>query len=292
MPTDHTILVATDFSERADCAALRAARLAAERRARIELLHVVAAGAAQSESQDALDRLQALADALSRTHGIDARPRLEQGDTVDRILAAALGAGLLMIGATGRHGLRQALLGAVADQLLPRSIRPVLVVRREASGPYQRVLVPVDFSPYARNALAVAADWLPTAGLVLLHAVDRAGGRTQAPRPIPEDASGDDPAIERARLGLGLVADGLRQAGHPGARLALMEGDAPGAILAQAEAMGAELIVVGKHQRSRVEDLLADSVTRTLLAQADADLLVTTAAKKPSDDSGLPPAMP
>lgn len=292
MPADRAILVATDFSDRARCAALRAARLAAERRARVELLHVVAAGATLAEIDDARGRLQSLAHELSSEHGIDARPRLEQGDTVDRILAAALGARLLVIGATGRHGLRQALLGAVADQLLPRSIRPVLVVRREAGGPYERVLVPVDFSPYARNALAVAADWLPSAGLVLLHAVDRPGGGAKPPRPIPDDVSADDPAIERARLGLGLVADGLRRAGHPGARLALMEGEAPAAILAQAEAIHAELIVVGKHQRSRVEALLADSVTRTLLAQADADLLVTSAAKAPEDDSGLPPPMP
>lgn len=292
MPADRAILVATDFSDRARCAALRAARLAAERGSRVELLHVLPTGATSAEIEDARDRLQALADELGQAHGIDAGPRLEQGDIVDRILAAALGARLLVIGATGRHGLRQALLGAVADQLLPRSIRPVLVVRREASGPYERVLVPVDFSPYARNALAVAADWLPSAGLVLMHAVDRPGAGAHPPRPISDDAANDDPAIERARLGLGLVADGLRQAGHPGARLALMEGDAPASILAQAEAIGAELIVVGKHQRSRVEALLADSVTRKLLAQADADLLVTSAAKPLDDDSGLPPPMP
>ncbi|MDZ7809638.1 MAG: universal stress protein [Arhodomonas sp.] len=45
-------------------------------------------------------------------------------------------------------------------------------------------------------------------------------------------------------------------------------------ILEQANAMGCDLVVMGKHGRGAVEDALVGSVTRHVLSQAGCDVLV------------------
>ncbi len=47
--------------------------------------------------------------------------------------------------------------------------RPVLIVKREPRGPYQQVLVPVDFSEPSRRAAEMALRIAPQAGITLLH---------------------------------------------------------------------------------------------------------------------------
>jgi nucleotide-binding universal stress UspA family protein len=58
----------------------------------------------------------------------------------------------------------------------------------------------------------------------------------------------------------------------------VVHGYAPQRILQIAQALGSELVVVGKHGRSPVEEVLVGSVTLHVLEYAEADVLVASAA--------------
>jgi nucleotide-binding universal stress UspA family protein len=67
---------------------------------------------------------------------------------------------LTVMATRGRKGFASFFLGSVAEQVVQHAGRPVLCVRKSAHGfvlPYQRLLVPTDFSPASRRAFSLAA---------------------------------------------------------------------------------------------------------------------------------------
>jgi nucleotide-binding universal stress UspA family protein len=87
---------------------------------------------------------------------------------------------LIVIGTHGRRGVSRLLLGSVAEEVLRQAPCPVLTVHRGATDdgtdethPIREILVPVDFSPHAREALHLAREVaaLLEARLTLLHVI-------------------------------------------------------------------------------------------------------------------------
>jgi nucleotide-binding universal stress UspA family protein len=135
----RTILHPTDFSERSCCALQLAAALARDHGARLLLLHVgELPSMAYGEAVLVLDRaayitelhskLEQVAVALPPDH---VERRVALGDAVTEIVAVAEEApcDLIVMGTHGRTGLRRALLGSVAEQVLRRAPCPVLTVK-------------------------------------------------------------------------------------------------------------------------------------------------------------------
>ncbi len=146
LPT--TILVPTDFGRAAEAALDHAIDLAGALRpstgpVEIVLLHayempllgvpdgaLVATteliGRVIESAQEALDR----AIFERRGRGIPMRPLLEQGDPWRVVIdtASAVGAGLIVMGTHGRHGLPRALIGSVAERVVRTASVPVLTV--------------------------------------------------------------------------------------------------------------------------------------------------------------------
>lgn len=144
------VLVAVDFSERSRAALVAARGLAAFYGAPIELVHVVRDGGpypglapgvlslvdadpAQGEAvRDRLARFAASVDGLppAALHAVVGRPARAVPD-----LAAARGAGAVVMGTHGRSGVAHALLGSVAEAALRRAPCPVLTLKEvEALG--------------------------------------------------------------------------------------------------------------------------------------------------------------
>jgi len=289
-----TILAPTDFSGPSRHAAERAALLARAHGARLHLIHVVHAGAldrlrallgtdAGVEAELILDanrQLEALAADLGGEHGPAIETSLRNGSVLTEVGAQgdALNADLLVLGARGAGFLRRMALGTTSERLLRTTRRPLLVVRRKAHEPYRRVLVPVDFSPASRHALALARRVAPDAQLLLLHAYE-----------VPFEsrmqlAGVDSQRIEHyraqarqsahQRLHDTAAAAGLR----PGQwQPCLMLQDPSLAILEQEQDGDCDLIVIGKQGQGFVGDLLLGSVTKHVLAESDGDVLVSTA---------------
>jgi nucleotide-binding universal stress UspA family protein len=289
-----TILAATDFSAHARHAADRAARLAHETGARLTLLHAVSGSALAelrqwlgaghageqhliAETRHGLE--QAAAD-LAAARRVAVHTHLGTGAAADCIgqQADALNADLLVLGARGSGFLRRLVLGTTAERLLRRTTRPLLVVRQTAHEPYRRVLVALDFSPWSAQALRLARHVAPHARPVLLSAF-------QVPfeeklRFAGVDAATVDHYRTQARA---LATQRLYAAAHeaglgPGhwdARI--LEGDASQRILEQEQESDCDLVVVGKHGQSAAEELLLGSVTKHVLDEGSADVLVSTA---------------
>ncbi len=88
-------------------------------------------------------------------------------------------ADLIAIGTHGRRGVRRAIYGSVAEEVLRTAERPVLVARAEDDeGPIrtsvERLVVPIDFSDPSREALRYAGRIASTYGapLKLVHVVE------------------------------------------------------------------------------------------------------------------------
>lgn len=276
-----SILVATDFSADARNAALRAARLARELGfARGVLLHVPPELPLEVELElraaAAMERaLEALSAEVAAEGGFALEPRIASGTVVAAIAAAAPDFDLVVLGARGVNPLRDLAIGSSAERLVRKCPRPVLVVRNRPEAAYGRVMVPVDFSPDSQAALALAAKLAPAADFKLVHAYEVPfEGKLSIAGASQED-------IERYRAHARQNASGkmdalLATAGLPPGRASRVIARAypPRLIQDTASAARADLIAIGKHGGSMLEDLLLGSVTLHTLAAATCDVLV------------------
>lgn len=286
------ILAATDLSAPARHAAARAARLAAESGARLGVAHVVSLGAldalrgllagdADEVTARVLDESRAelgrLAAELGERHQVEAELHLAVGPVLAEIAACAEArdADLLVMGARGTGFLGELMVGSTTERVLRKLSRPLLVVRQIAHEPYRRVLVPVDFSARSVAALRLARAVAPQADLILLHAFEVPFEGKLRMAGVEEDTlygmrvTARRSAIER--LNELVAAAGLAEAG---VRRIVQHADPTTLILEQEQEQDCDLIVIGKHGQSMLEDMLLGSVTKHVLARAAADVLV------------------
>lgn len=291
----QNLLLATDFSDDAARAADRAGLLAAQAGAAVHWLHVVSrysldallglltGNAAEAEAElvaEATRELEGLADA-HRTRGIAAQGEVVVGPVLASVLAAAerTRADLLVMGATGAGRFRELVLGTTTERVVRKATRNVLAVRRPAHGPYRSVLVAVDFSADSAAALGWARVLAPQAVLTVLHAFEVPfEGKLRSAGVSDEAIEGHRAdARERAMEAMRAFLDSLGLE-EGSVRPDVVHGYAPQRILQIAQALGSELVVVGKHGRSPVEEVLVGSVTLHVLEYAEADVLVASAA--------------
>jgi nucleotide-binding universal stress UspA family protein len=289
MSVFRTVLAATDFSEDAGHAAARAALLARELPARLSLIHVVPApmlqalrslfgSGADAEArllEDARQSIATLAGLLGDRGSPAIAHEVRVGRVVDELLEAATTSDLLVLGAHGSNPLRDLILGTTAERLISRLTRPALVVRQPSRTSYRQVLVATDFSPDADAALRGALQLAPRAALTVVHAFDipfenklRAAG-----------VSDDEIAgyrVRARRTAMQEIERSVAQAGGDPASVAriVQQGAAGRVLLEHAEQLDADLVVIGKHGQSGVEELMLGSVTRHVLSDAKCDVLV------------------
>jgi nucleotide-binding universal stress UspA family protein len=289
MSTIRTILAASDFSFDAHRAARRAAVLAREHGATLRLLHVVhpdaAAKAAQQRLRPTLDLDQRIS--LDAHHSLDSlaadvsapdltvEREMRSGVVLDEILAAAEQADMLVLGPRGLRPIHELILGAAAERLLNKSRRPMLVVKQDPSSPYRRVLVPVDFSDHSLTAVRFARLLVPNAELCLFHAFDSLAEGTLRTAGVSEENIAQyrtqDESDAREEMDK-LIAE-IGPMSLPPLPI-VQRGDPRVQISATAQAYAADLIVIGKHGRSRLAEYFLGGATRVTLARAQCDVAV------------------
>ncbi len=293
MPMPRALLVPTDLSTAARHAAHRAAMLARQHGASVELLHVIESGALAQLAQlladadsDAAPRIVAKAKAdlatlardIQAEYGLAPAIHSVQGALLPSITARAdtIGADLLVLGASNAGFLRQWLLGATAERLLRKTSDPILFVRQPPHHDYRTLLVPVDFSDSSGRAIDLAQMLCPKAELVLMHACEFpfegkmrfAGVNDEAVLQYRQTIQRD--AIAQLQA---LASDcGLDPANW---RPIVTHGDPVHDIVHHQVDLDADLVVVGKHGAGMTQDLLLGSVTRQVLGRVMSDVLVT-----------------
>lgn len=294
MTSQSLVLAATDFSPSARHAAERAARVAHETGAALALLHVLSGGSLAELRQwlgaghalerqlqaDTLAQLQQAAQALQLERQVPVRTLQSSGVAFEQIACEAerQDAAVIVLGARGMGFMRRLVLGSTSERLLRRSTRPLLVVRQMAHGPYRRALVAVDFSPWSQGAVQAVRQVAPGARLLLFSVF-------QVPFEDKLRFAGVDAAtIEHYRRQA--RAQALQRLQALAQRFGLKtgewepqvaEGDASMRIVEAEHAQDCDLMVLGKHGLSATEELLLGSVTKHVLAEGNADVLVSTA---------------
>jgi nucleotide-binding universal stress UspA family protein len=188
----------------------------------------------------------------------------------------------------GRAGLARAFLGSVAEHVLSASPVPVLLVRPSGHEMARlgTILVPVDGSPGGALALAsaVALAQAAKARVVLLKVVVpvisyelmNASGYAS----LYFDPAWDEEALEGARRYVAGVANRLRTNGLQAEALAVMGGvmtpsnSVLEAILTQATAVNADLIVMSTHAHTGAARALLGSVADALVRNAQRPVML------------------
>jgi nucleotide-binding universal stress UspA family protein len=288
-----TILVPLDGSALAEHALPYAVHLAWAAGGRLVLIR-----AAQAAARD--DAEAALAATAGRlvAAGLPVESQVRVGEAGAVILEAARtgGAGLIVMATHGRSGLGRWLYGSVADRVLRHADRPVLLVpaaceRRwppaRPPGPPRRLLVPLDGSGLAEEALGPAgalADALG-AGLLLAQAVPFpvvSYGSNQEDAP---DVGGSDAEVGAAREYLEDVATPLRAAGRD-VEVRVEAGMVVPTLARLERERDVEGIAMATHGRSGLARVVLGSVATGVLQLAHVPVLTV----RPAPPSHAPPA--
>ncbi|HMQ33552.1 MAG TPA: universal stress protein [Chloroflexaceae bacterium] len=309
------LLVPLDGSERSEQALPHAALFARLLEASVCLLHVVTADeqqsfAARQEQLRALylphwqplpvpEAVRRHDEAylvrkvqLLREAGVTAAGELACGDPAEAIVAATgqPDVAMVVMATHGRGGMSRWLLGSVAHKVLRLSSCPLLAVRVAPSRPpaLRRILVPLDGSALAREALPMATALARMAGasLLLLTALTPLFGLDPSVSLAPGEAQLR--AVRDRALGeLQRVA-----AEHPDIPIVCLvgEGFAGATICREAERHGADLIVMAAHGHGGPPRFGLGSVTDKVLHTATVPVLVARErAVEPVGAAGLAP---
>ncbi len=270
------ILCPVDFSEASDRALEYALALGKRHGGSVSVMHVLPTVLAGPDvypylsepvlaSAEARDRAyQRLGDFVHRalSGGIGAEVILEDGDVVDEVLQTTkkLESDLVVMGTHGRRGFQRLLLGSVTERVLRQSEAPVLSIPPGApkpdadSGPFRRILCPVDFSPSSLAGLELALTLRQgEAEVVVLHVVE-----FHLPPALGEAIAFDVAGLrERHRLeGRRKLEELVPEESRAHTRLetVVLESGSPyHEILRAAERERSELIVVGVAGRSSAD---------------------------------------
>ena len=289
----QSILVATDFSERARRAEKRAAMLCARHNCNKAVLMTVA----ESERLEELARLIGKSTDLAKAVVTDAAFRelearsseafdecgekftcaVRFGRTAIEIAlkSAEISSDLIVIGANGGNFFTDIFLGNTADELMRRCRRPLLIVKNPSTSPYRNILVPVDFSNDSKRAAQLALLIEPRAEITLLHACDPLFAGRMSYAGVSREAIDHYriKARQDALMTLDRFIDDLNAPQRNIVRDVVL--GHPSAILRdRAEKMQTDLIVIGKHGHSHFEELIVGSVTRDTIDWTRCDILV------------------
>ena len=192
---------------------------------------------------------------------------------------------LIVMGTHGRRGLGHLFLGSVAEEVVRLAKCPVLTIREikdpEPAEELNRILVPIDFSDYARQALMNAKEIAAAydARLQLLHVVEQTihpsfyvSGKTSIFDLMPHIKVKSTEAMERMlkeTKGPKVVAD-----------IHVIEGYAPRDIVKFAKSHETDLIVIATHGLMGIEHLLLGSVAEKVIRMAPCPVFTVKAFGK------------
>jgi nucleotide-binding universal stress UspA family protein len=287
------IVAGTDFSTAADRAVKRAAQLAKELGAELHLIHVLHPldlrlgselsfgsqlhyeNSLQMPSQSQLDTLASL---LHKEYEMPIKVVTCFGHTYTEIAsyATSQNASLIVVGARGENEniIPKLLLGSTAWRILRTTANcPVLIVRNAEAKAYRQIIACMDFSPGSAEVPVFARRLAPDAHIEMLHIFDSAQEVRMRKMGVNDDEFqkyNNDALIEVDKK-LDRIRTDQRDSrithkvitGYPAAE-----------ICARAITLFADLIVIGRHGMSGIQEWLLGSVSKNVSQAATCDVLV------------------
>lgn len=285
----NRILVPTDGSDSATAALDHALDVAAEREATVHLLNIADTKEPSLTrlGNDVVDVLEqegadivSDAAAMAKDRGVSVVTDVVQGDPRQVIVEYATTEefDLVAMGAHGRRGLGEYVLGSATDHVVNRSSVPVLTVRAAdevtPTFPYTDILVPTDGSSHATAALELAATVADRHGakLHLLSVVDELpevidAGSAELPEQLEENVQQvlDDAASTATRAGVDDITT------------TIAAGSVPREVTTYADEEGIDLVVMGTHGHTGLDRHLLGSFTERVIRTSPVPVLTTQA---------------
>lgn len=286
------IVAATDFSATANLATIRAAHLAKNLGAELHLVHIVHpldlyAGSElsfdfqmhyqQAQQQHIKTELEILAGKLREQFEIHVHHCTKIGRAHSEIVnhATSINAGLIVAGAQGEHSILEKLLGSTALRLIKVATCPVLIIKNKNSSltDYQQVVAAVDFSVGSMQVPALASTIAPNAHIEALLIFDSNQEAHMYKAGMDEALLTQyrEQALQQAQRKLD---DLIALQNTASFSSLILSGYPPAAICARANAVNADLIVIGKHNKNNIEQWLLGSVTKAVVYGAECDVLL------------------
>ncbi len=289
------LLVPLDGSRLAEEALVPAASLARHLGSEIMLLHVLERDAPLSvhgdrhitEADEGAGYLEDVAARL-RAEGLEVRTHLHSRG-VDSVAVAIdahaheYGTDLIVMCKHGRSGLRDRIMGNIAQQILRGGGTPILLRTQQGPPPRRfelaRILVPLDFEHDVDAVLGVVCELAVAYGsaVTLLTAVPtlaEARRESISARLLPRTtAAGLEMEREEAGGELRRHGEQLARRGVD-VEVALADGEPAAAILDEARARRADLVVLSTHARAGFETWLEHSVGGRVIAGGPENLLL------------------
>jgi len=278
------VLLATDLGPRCDRALDRAAQLAKDWEAELDIIHVIEEPLPAEQKvfdqlhwrhpQDPVGRMRRrisedLAQDIEHTEAVQVH--VATGNPADRIVEAAKreGCDLIVTGVARDEPLGRAFIGTTVNQLVRRSSVPLLVVRARARRPYSSILVATDFSGRSGAALMTALALFPDADFTAFHSLD-------LPHPpfAGEEFEQNFGSMKREEFAKFLASTLIEPSKREGIPLVVKRGDPEQTIPAFVQSHSVDLTVIGSHGRSALFDALIGSTTSRLLECVEGDMLI------------------
>jgi nucleotide-binding universal stress UspA family protein len=269
------ILVGTDFCRPSADAVVRAAMLAAEHTAELEIVHVTPRfdhthPRIPDQPNDDLK-------ALVRPYGVTADLKIMGGGAAEMLAieAAHFGADLVVLGRRKNRSLRDAVFGTTAERFLKRWTGDTLVVGKSPLTPYRTILACVSLAPESCSVVNSALALSTVASLSVLHCYQPPFEKLLFSQHAGSKAIRRNRATARRELAL-RTAELLQRCALPDDRevkIILRHGH-PSVIPGTAARHGVDVIIVGR-STSVIDNFIFGSVTKNVLRSASSDVLVS-----------------
>jgi len=279
------VLVATNFSEGASWAIVRACLLPLARAAKLLLLHVIPdtlsaelRREAEVKAHNDLQSAAASAAQAALVGDLVIETEISVGKPFAEIVRRArqIGAELTVIGRHGYTPARDLFIRSTATRVIRNGAVPVLVVSRKPMLPYRHPLLAVDVENASPRIVEVAAQLLGTAvnRVPVVHAYHAPfegwirPSLTQAELSTYRRSFRDQASAQFINL--------IRSLGDLRFQLkaVMREGDARSVILREISRRRSDLVALGTHDRSGLSRALLGSIAQTIVEVAPCDVLV------------------
>jgi nucleotide-binding universal stress UspA family protein len=197
---------------------------------------------------------------------------------------AELNADLIVLAEHGSSGLRDMLVGNIAQQVVQRVTTPLLFIRPQMENvpafACRKILVPLDGTSIHEPALPVAAAVAHACGASLhLMTVVSTPGTLSAERAstgmlLPTTMAAVLELAERSAVEYLQKTTARLQADRLSVTASVVRGDPAPAILEEAERVKADLYVLATHGRASIDAFWSGSVTPKVLSRSDVPVLL------------------
>ncbi|VEB38342.1 universal stress protein family [Legionella sainthelensi] len=282
----NNILIASDFSKHSDYSLSRAVTLAEQHKAILHFLHILIQPRIGNFSQFSIEELEQ--DYLAQkkkiekkilkcikkySHNIETYVSVLAGRAADEIVRYAKEnkCNMIIAGAHGEYYIKDYILGTTSSSMISHSDVPILLVKKEPSFAYNRIIIATDFSEVSKNAIEFTFKCFPNATFQLLHIIDIYFTKLLL-RYEQEDTKDITHRLDDF-LGKCNVDQTKFQK-------KIMGGYIADTIVIQSEKWQADLISFGAQGNSKLQYLLTGSVAKRLLQLCTTDMLVVPPKQK------------